>query len=517
MAVASPIAQHVAQRRLKRMGKIKELPPLWQPNPDRAPDKPNPQRLALESEADILGLSGQAGWGKTDLALGLAALHHTHTVIFRRIFKNLRGIIERSREIYNPAGVAASDDRYNESLHRWILSGGRMVEFEAMQRENDKYNQRGRPRDLYVFDEATEFTRTQVEFTLGWMRSAKPGQRCRAILPFNPPTDNQGVWVIDYFLPWIAYIFPQKFSHPNPAKPGELRWYTTIDGKEVERPNGEPFEHKGRTYRPQSRSFLFGEIEDNPHLIDTDYISNLAAQPEPIRSQLLLGDFAAEAKTDPNQVIPTAWVKAAQRRWLEMEKPDMPLSGVGVDVARGGSDKLVIARRYGNWFAEPVKVPGVNVEDGPAAANKVYQAIQDEEHIGYINVDVIGVGSSAYDSLKAMYPGITNALNASNKSGYIAKSKTKPPRPLFRMKNVRAEYYWRMREALDPESGNDIALPPDNELVVDLCAAKYKMLADGVIQIEAKDSIKDRIGRSPDVGEAIMFANMPHKKGVLLG
>jgi hypothetical protein len=42
--------------------------------------------------------------------------------------------------------------------------------------------------------------------------------------------------------------------------------------------------------------------------------------------------------------------------------------------------------------------------------------------------------------------------------------------------------------------------------VADLCAAKYKMLAGGVVQIEDKDAIKERIGRSPDVGEAIMMA-----------
>ena len=81
-----------------------------------------------------------------------------------------------------------------------------------------------------------------------------------------------------------------------------------------------------------------------------------------------------------------------------------------------------------------------------------------------------------------------------------------PPQPLFRMKNQRSEMYWRFREALDPDNGTDIALPPGNELVADLCAAKYKVLAGGVIQIEEKAKIKERIGRSPDVGEAVMLA-----------
>lgn len=487
--------------------------PIWQPNPDH-PDRPNTQRLALESQADILGLSGTAGWGKSHLALGLAATQHYHSVIFRRIFKNLRGLIEDSRVLFNADGRDHLKDSFNESLHRWSLDGGRMIEFEAMQYEHDKFNQRGRPRDLFVFDEATEFSRSQVEFSLGWMRSARPGQRCRALFPFNPPTDENGVWVIDYFLPWIAYLFPDKFQHPNPAAPGELRWYATIDGKEVECQDGRPFDHKGEMIRPLSRSFLFGTLEDNPYLRDTNYATVLQSMPEPLRSQLLYGDFAATSKANRWQVIPTAWVQLAQRRWMESEKPNIPLSGVGVDLVRGGKDAFALAKRFGWWFAEVMKVPGVNVEDGPAAAGLMFHALEDEKHIGYITMDIIGVGSSGYDSAKVMWPGKVYGLNVAEGSSYVAMSKTNPPAPLFRMKNKRAEMYWRMREALDPANGKDYALPPGNELLADLCAARYEVLAGGVIQIEKKEAIKERLGRSPDVGEAVLLSDFAPTQAV---
>jgi hypothetical protein len=485
---------------------VQKRAPLWQPNPDHADGTPNTQRLAYESEADVIGLSGTAGWGKTDLELGFAANKQARTVIFRRVFPNLRSIIERSREIFNAEGREHAKDSFNESLHRWTLDGGRrMLEFEAMQYEKDKYNQRGRPRDCYIFDEAPEFTRSQVEFAIGWLRTTVPGQKTRVIMSFNVPTDGAGSWVIDYFLPWIAHLFPHKFSHRNPAAPGELRYYATVDGKETECESAEPFMHGDELIRPKSRTFFFGTLLDNPHLGDA-YKAQLQSMPEPLRSQLLYGDFAADSVADPWQCIPTAWVKLAQKRWLEREKPDMPLSGVGVDVARGGRDSLAICKRYGTWFDEIAKTPGVNVEDGPAAAGLVFQQLEHERHVGYINVDVIGVGTSAYDSLKAMYPGIAYAVNAAAKSEYIALSKTDPPKPLFTMRNVRAEYHWRLREALDPESGASLALPPGNELVSDLCAPRYKMMAGGVIQIEEKDAIKERIGRSPDVGEAVMLA-----------
>lgn len=471
---------------------------LWQPNP-------GPQTDAFNSPADILGYGGAAGGGKTDLALGLAATQHRNSAIFRRVFPNLRGIIERSREIFNPDGRNHAKDRFNETLHRWVLSDGRMIEFEACQYEKDKEKQRGRPRDLYVFDEATEFSRSQIEFIVGWLRSVDPNQRKRVVLPFNPPMNDGGSWIIDYFLPWLAFLFPTQFQHPNPAAPGELRWYRTEDGRSVE--------YTEPVHGAMSRTFIPAKLQDNPYLRDTNYYSILNSMPEPLRSQLLYGDFAATAEADPWQVIPTAWVRLAQARWLEMERPSAtPLSGVGVDLARGGRDALTISKRYGMWFAEVDKIPGVKVEDGPAAAGLLFHALENEPHIGYINMDVIGIGSSGYDSAKVMWPGIVKPVNAAEASTYVAKSKTHPPQPLFRMKNSRAEYYWRMREDLDPETGSGLALPPGNEVLADLCAARYQVLAGGVIQIESKDDIKERLGRSPDVGEAIMLANLKVKK-----
>lgn len=479
------------ERRRRQLANV--ATPLWQPSP-------GPQTLAYNSPADILGYGGAAGGGKTDLALGLAATQHKNSAIFRRVSPNLRGIIERSREVFNPDDRDHADDRFNETLHRWMLSDGRTIELESCQLERHKENQRGRPRDFYAFDEATEFTRSQVEFIIAWLRSTNPNQRKRVLLTFNPPMDSGGSWVVDYFLPWLAFLYPTQFKHPNPAAPGELRWYRTEDGRSVE--YAEPVEGA------MSRTFIPAKLQDNPYLRDTNYGNILNSLPEPLRSQLLHGDFSATAAADPWQVIPTAWVKLAQARWMERERPSMPCSGVGVDVARGGGDKLVVVRRYGTYFDEATAVPGVNVEDGPKAAALVAAQLTNEPHIGYINVDVIGVGTSAYDSLKAMYPGKVQPISAANASSYIVGSKGDKPggQALLKMRNVRAEYYWRMREALDPEHGVDIALPPGNEIVADLCAARWQLLAGGVVQIEPKDKIKERIGRSPDVGEAIMFA-----------
>jgi len=230
------------EQKLGAMKDARRTAVLWQPNPDHEDGTANPQRLVYESTADVIGLSGTARWGKTDIFFGFAANKHKHSVMFRRKFKSLRSTIERSREVFNPHNDESRRDSYNEQLHRWIIDDRkRIVEFDAIQYEHNKEDQRGKPRDLIWFDEATEFTMSVIDFVSAWNFSADKSQKCRTILAFNVPATNDGEWVIQYFLPWIAYLFPHKFEHYKPAKPGELRWYATIDGKEIECKSGDPF------------------------------------------------------------------------------------------------------------------------------------------------------------------------------------------------------------------------------------------------------------------------------------
>ena len=75
----------------------------------------------------------------------------------------------------------------------------------------------------------------------------------------------------------------------------------------------------------------------------------------------------------------------------------------------------------------------------------------------------------------------------------------------YHLTNVRTAMYWRLREALDPESGEDLMLPPDSELLADLTAARFEVRASGIV-VEAKEKIKERLGRSPDCADAVALA-----------
>lgn len=445
---------------------------------------------AYHSKADELFYGGAAGGGKTDLGLGLAGTAHQYSIIFRRVFPSIRGMIERSREIFNATGEAHSRDSYNESLHVWRLLSGRIVEFGSMQHEKDKTDYKGRPHDLIVWDELPEFTESQYRFVNAWNRTTIPGQRCRILATGNPPTDAAGEWVIKYWAPWLDN------QHPNPAEPGELRWFAVVDGVDVEVESGASFTHKKELIIPKSRSFIPARLDDNPYLRDTGYMATLNTLPEPLRSQLLYGDFTVGTQDDPWQAIPTAWVLKAQERRRQIPKPDVTMRSAGVDVARGGKDSTVIAPLYANWFDDLKVYPGSATPDGASTARYVTDAVPPETDIW---IDVIGYGASAFDHLRALPNVRVHPVNNASKSSGRDKSGR------YEFANLRAESYWKLREALDPDSGEALCLPPDRRVRVDLCAVRFKIVG-GKIALESKEDVIKRTGTSPDYGDALVLA-----------
>ncbi len=620
------------------------LPP-WEP-------LPGPQTNAITTLADETFYGGAAGGGKTDLLLGTALIDHFDTIIFRREFAQLKGIKKRAAEIYANYGKFNGADyvwRFHEDPYT-----GKTIELGACQFDGDEQKYQGRPHDLKAFDEITHFTEAQFRFLKGWNRTTRINpatgrpQRCRVIAAGNPPVLSQGQWVIKYWGPWLD---PE---HQNPAKPGELRWFVTDElGEDKEVPDNSPIwmtiDGVPQWVHPTSRTFIRAKIQDNKYLLESGYLSVLQALPEPLRSRMLGGNFGAQEDDDEWQVIPTAWIIAAQARWApsytqyveklrqrrleanqltdhvytaaDLQHPELAeaqilgkadslagapenevgrqnadgsidegrgkspswpkvetlfpppvnsgaVSGwqiptvaigyetpedaaqptntdalhdklmatapqsagvdlsdlltptqrkvngtdavhfvegrildlpgardVGVDVARGGRDKTVIAERIGSWFAPVKAIPGAETPDGTAVINKLIA-------LGYrearCKIDVIGAGSSPVDVGRLEGMDIV-AMNGSETSHATDRSGT------IGFSNQRAEWWWLFREALDPELGLNIALPPDMELAADLAAPRWSLTSRGIL-LEDKKAIKKRIGRSPDRGEALINA-----------
>ena len=177
---------------------------------------------------------------------------------------------------------------------------------------------------------------------------------------------------------------------------------------------------------------------------------------------------------------------------------------IGVDISRGGRDYTIIAERLENWFASLTAIPGSQTPDGAA----VIQALVNAGFSGRrIQVDVTGVGTGPVDI------GLMHNMNVIPMV-FAGKSEATDKSGKLRFANLRAEWFWKFREALDPVTGTDIALPPDPQLLADLCAPLWSLTARGIL-VEAKEHIKDRLKRSPDRGEAVVLAHArPYTAGL---
>lgn len=389
------------------------------------------------------------------------------------------------------------------------------------------------------YDEITEFTEKQFRSINIWNRNLDPDDvcRCRVVATGNPPTTVEGEWIIDYWAPFLDE------EHPNPAAPGSLVWYarTKVDDEDKDLEIGRTSLDEvmdaiatkraiprptytlpnGKVLEGQSRTFVPGKVEDNPVLMAQGYDKQLDALPEDMRSRFREGKFSRVVESEELQIIPTPWVIAAMERWKRFMGTDALLptkdaiaiykqkvgnavqDAIGCDPARGGMDETCIAPKYGDWYAPVLITPGKQTPEGKDVAMKLGEI---REHNSLIKIDVIGIGSSPYDACND----VGWAVYALNGAEAAIDSEDKPVRDrsgLLTFANKRAMWVWQFMEALDPQHGSNIMIPPDPRIKTDLCSMRRASVEGRVIAVEKKSDIKKRIGRSPDRGESIIYAS----------
>ena len=465
-----------------------------------------PQRLAYESQADVLLYGGSPGAGKSQLILGLALTKHKRSFVMRRQYGDLSGLIDDALKIHG------TKDGFNASPPpRLRLSDDRVIHFRAAHLVGDEQSTMGQARDLLGIDEACQFAESQVRFLMAWVRSEDPNQRCRTVLATNPPLASEGLWVVKMFGPWLDE------HYPNPAMPGELRWVISdAEGNDewVSGPDDVRVIH-GKVMKPTSRTYIPGVLADNPYLTrNDDYQRQLDAMPEPFRS-LLLGGFRTQFRDQQNQVLPTAWIKAAMARWKPDGWREFEMTCMALDAAAGGGDAGVLCWRHGGWYASFVAIKAAGSGgDANASAERALRRASEMAAAVLIhrkaNAPVVvdhggGFGQDVSNRLRENGTAFT-AYNGANASTFVGKGGV-------RFVNRRAEAWWKFREALDPEQegGSVIALPDDPELLADLATPTFEVKSSGV-QIESKDDIKKRLGRSPDKGDAAVMCMAPGDK-----
>jgi hypothetical protein len=207
----------------------------------------------------------------------------------------------------------------------------------------------------------------------------------------------------------------------------------------------------------------------------------------------VLGEFAA---SEESGLIALSWIEAANDRWLALEESGEwgEFVGCGCDIARSGQDRSVLALRWGDAIRELRRYARQNTMETTGRIAGVLEA-----RGGVAIVDVIGIGAGVVDRLREEGRRV-EAFNASEHADWRDASGE------LAFANKRSAAWWNLRELLDPAGGRGLALPPDDLLTGDLTAPHWRVTSGGKVQVESKDEIRKRLGRSTDDGDAVVMA-----------
>lgn len=464
----------------------------WCPNPGAQTD-------AYHSEADVLLFGGEPGGGKTQLLAGWAYNESDRALLVRRQYTDLDFVIESVLKIHG------SRDGYSGKPPPSLVHARGRIDFGAAANVGSEQRHMGKPRDFLGVDEATQFTFSQIRFLRGWVRTAKPGQRCRTIFATNPPLSAEGAWVIQMFAPWLDP------KYPNPANPGELRW-CIFDHEDDQHWVDGPGEYEignGETRFAESYTYIPSGLADNPAYDTKEYQKRLDALPAEMR-EILLGGFRASFRDHPRQVIPTAWLQAAFERHKLGRPPGIPMTGVGVDPTGGGNDPLAIAVRYDWWFAPIVTVPGPSFDKMKIGRQQAGYIVQNRRDGAKMGIDVGGGYASGI--IECLVDNVEEGTIVGLNGAESSSARTRDGKLGFA--NQRAERLWKLREALDPDQEPPpvLALPESATLLADLTCPDYELTPAGlkvtpkVSRGQDTDSVTRRLGRSPNEGDAVVNA-----------
>jgi hypothetical protein len=397
--------------------------------------------------------------------------------------------------------------RWRAGEYRWYFDTANpnnpaTIDFGHMEKRTDMFKYQSAAYAYVAFDELTSFLEEQYLYLLSRIRSvANVPKRLRG--GTNPGNEGHD-WVFRRWRPWLDV------TYHDPAMPGELRWFARIKDQDVEVEGPDFLGPDGE--EALSRSFIPAFVEDNPALLakDPQYISRLMALPEPYRSQLRDGNWLVGAEHEW-QIIPHQWIREAMNRWEAKDGELFEFSGAALDPARG-VNQAVLGHKRGNWVGE---LEYFNERDTMYLIGETRRLYGEQFGDGRLHparIDIIGVGAGIYDRMREIAgemrqdPERLHRIVEAYPITSSEKSTATDQSGLLEMYNVRAEMWWHMRELLDPDNplhlDEPICLPPDNVLLADLAAPRWRNTSGGIL-VESKEDIKKRIGRSTDAGDVV--------------
>lgn len=229
-----------------------------------------------------------------------------------------------------------------------------------------------------------------------------------------------------------------------------------------------------RTAKAPNQKKIAQDIEDWG--LDSDYVR-----------VNVLGEFP---KQDADTLIPLPLIEAAQKRIVADNDRYRPVWGL--DVARFGDDRTALAIRRHRKLESVESWRGLDTMQTAGRVKAAYDECADDDKPSVILIDVIGVGGGVVDRL--LEQGLpVRGINVAESPAVKAK-----------FHRLRDEMYWKGREWFE---GLNVQCE-DAQVGGELADVLYSFTSAGQIKVESKDDIKERLGLSPDKGEAFLLSLM---------
>lgn len=228
-------------------------------------------------------------------------------------------------------------------------------------------------------------------------------------------------------------------------------------------------------------------------------------RPEDLFRKKVLGKFP---KVSDDILIPPQWIEEAHRRWNEAQGR-CPLSAsvniLGVDVAGMGRDSTCFVHRRDNWVGAFRSQNSGGQADHMRVAGQIASERKRSMNL-FVSIDTIGEGAGVYSRVCELEQAERRFIISCK---FSEGAKTTSGRELKDVTgqhgfvNMRAWLFWAVRDWLNPKNNTGAMLPPDTGFDEEAQEIRWFFRSDGKIQIEPKEDIKNRLGRSPDKFDAL--------------
>ena len=197
----------------------------------------------------------------------------------------------------------------------------------------------------------------------------------------------------------------------------------------------------------------------------------------------VLGEFPM---ADDDTIIPFHVAESAIHRDIEVTPDIRPIWGL--DVARFGTDKTALCKRYGNVVTDITAWQGLDLMQTVGRVMAEYESLSPSLRPNEILVDSIGVGGGVVDRLRELGAPV-RGINV-GEAPAMGKTYT----------NLRSELWFKTKGWLEDRS---CKLPKNDQLLAELTGIRYSFTSAGKMKAESKDEMRRRGLKSPDLADAL--------------